>query len=238
MQVAGSLSRFVVGDSTLILAHVSAMGSTTDSMTGSWAIIADDGGVERRGKAALSVSACDPLSERATTFAATVPPGIYRVDLAVATRDGRRGVVHRKAVVDSIPPGLVMSDLVLVCGAPSVAANLDAVRVESNLSHEVTGSRVATAYFEVEHLVPSANGESRFGFHVSIRDAAEPDGAGQTKVLFDSYREETAVGSHRRQFLTAAIASLPPGKYELRVEVRDLVGGGTASGATDFVKRR
>jgi tetratricopeptide (TPR) repeat protein len=74
MRVVGGLSRFVVGDSTLIQAHVAAAGGTADSMVGAWAIVANDGTVLRRETAQLSVSACDP-AERVATFATTAPPG-------------------------------------------------------------------------------------------------------------------------------------------------------------------
>lgn len=238
MQVAGALSRFLVGDSTLIQAHVSTLGGAADSMSGTWAIVAVDGTVMKRQTAALSISACDPTGKRVGTFAATVPPGSYRVDLAVAARGGRRGVVHLGVRVDPVPSGLGMSDLVLVCGDPSMAAGSDAVRIEPNLSRQLTNSHALTAYYELYHLVAASNGERRFSFHYTIRLAAEPGDAGPGRVLIESSREETSIGSHRRQFVTAAIGSLAAGRYELRVEVRDLIGGGTALGATEFVKVR
>ncbi|MEQ1834642.1 MAG: tetratricopeptide repeat-containing protein, partial [Candidatus Eisenbacteria bacterium] len=91
MPVTGALSRFPVGDSTSLQAHVSASGGPADSMSGSWAIVAADGTVLRRGKAVLAISACDPAQEKVATFDAIVPPGDFRVDLSVAARGGRRG---------------------------------------------------------------------------------------------------------------------------------------------------
>lgn len=237
IKAAGGLSRFLVGDSTLIQAHVSAMGVPTDSMSGSWAIVADDGTVMKRETVALSISACDPSSERVANFAATVPPGGFRVDLAVAARGGRRGVVHLQTRVDPVPTGLHMSDLVLVCGDPSMSGGSDAVRIEPNLSRQLTNSQTVTGYYELYHLVAASNGERRFSFHYTIRLVTGSGGTGPGPVLVESSREETSVGSHRRQFVTAGIGSLAEGRYELRVEVRDLIGGGAASGATEFVKR-
>lgn len=236
MRVAGDLSRFIAGDSTLIQAHVSASGGSADSMSGSWAIVADDGTVVKRGTAALSISACDPASKKVATFAATVPTGGYRVDLAVAARGGRRGVVHLRTRVDPVPLGFGMSDLVLVCGDPSMAAGSDAVRIEPHLSRQLTDSHAVTAYYELYQLVAASNGERRFSFHYTIRAADEPGNSGPGPVLIESSRDETSIGSQRRQFVTAAIGSLAPGRYELRVEVHDLIGGGEASGATEFVK--
>ena len=131
-----------------------------------------------------------------------------------------------------------MSDLVLVCGDPSMASGSDAVRIEPNLSRLLANSNALTAYYELDHLVAGPNGETRFSIHYTIRAVTESEDPGPTRVLVESSREEASVGSHRRQFVTAAIGGLPAGRYELRVEVRDLIGGGKASGATEFVKGR
>lgn len=236
MPVTGALSRFVVGDSTSIHAHIVAEGGAADSMWGSWAIVAADGRVSMRGSAALSISACDPTSERIATFAATVPPGEYRVDLAVAARGGRRGVVHLRTRVDPIQPGLAMSDLILVCGDPSTATTAGAVRIQPDLSRQLVKSRSVTAYYELEHLVAAPDGEARFSFRYTIRAAGEPDAPKSGRVLVESSREESGLGPHRRQFVTASIESLSAGRYELQVEVRDLIGGGTASRSVEFEK--
>lgn len=236
MKVAGEVSRFLVGDSTIILAHVSAAGGPADSMVGSWAVVADDGSVLKRESSLLAISACDPAAQKVATFAATVPPGGFRIDLAVAARGGRRGVVHLRPRVDPVPAGLAMSDLVLVCGDPSMSAGPGGVRIEPNLSHQLSDANVVTAYYELDHLVAAPNGETRFSFHDTIRAVAERRNAEPGPVLIESSREENSAGSHRRQFVTAATGSLRAGRYELRVEVRDLIGGGTASGTTEFVK--
>ena len=130
-----------------------------------------------------------------------------------------------------------MSDLILVCGGPSVATASGAVRIEPNLSRQVANSRAVTAYYELDHLVAAPNGETHFAIHYTIR-AAELGEPGSGPVLVEASREETSVGSHRRQFVTAPIGSLESGRYELRVDLRDLIGGGSASGVTEFVKSR
>ncbi|MCC6650493.1 MAG: tetratricopeptide repeat protein [Candidatus Eisenbacteria bacterium] len=238
MQVEGTISRFVVGDSTLVQAHVAAAGGTADSMVGAWAIVASDGTVLKRETAQLSLSACDPSAERVATFAMTAPPGEFRIDLAVSARGGRRGVVRLRSNVEPVPPGLAMSDLVLVCGDASLATSYDAVRIEPNLSRRVANSKTVTAYYELDHLVTAPNGETRFSFRYTIRRAAQSDDEAPGRVLIDASREERSTGTHRRQFVSANIASLPSGRYELQVEVRDLIGGSTASGTTEFVKAR
>lgn len=238
MQVAGALSRFVVGDSTVIQAHVSAKGGAGDSMSGSWAIVAADGTVLKRETSALSISACAPTVERVATFSATVPPGDYRVDLAAAASGGRRGVVHLRSRVDPVQPGLAVSDLVLVCGDPSTEASVGAVRIEPNLSRQLVNSRAVTAYYELENLMAASTGETQFSFHYTIRAVGEYGEAERGRILVESSREETGIGSHRRQFVTAAIGALAAGRYKLHVEVRDLIGGGTAKSSTEFEKVR
>lgn len=238
MPVEGGLARFVVGDSTLVQAHVAAAGGTADSMLGAWAIVASDGTVLRRETALLSVSACDPGNERVATFTTMVPPGEFRIDLAVSAKGGRRGVVRLRSNVGEVPPGLAMSDLVLLCGDAAMSTSPDAVRIEPNLSRRVANSKTVTAYFELDHLVTALNGQTRFSFRYTIRRAAESDEEEPGRILIDSSREEQGSGAHRRQFVTAAIGSLRPGRYELRVEVRDLVGGGTATRLTEFDLRR
>lgn len=237
MDVAGGVSRFVVGDSTRILAHVSAGGETADSMVGAWAITDPEGTVIERQKAVLAGSACNPTGERVfTMFAATVPNGDFRIELSVAARGGRRGVVRIQSRVDPVPAGLVMSDLVLVCGNPWVVSGKEAVRFEANLTRRVGTSDAVTAYFELDHLTSAPNGEARFEVRYTIRKAATTDRASPGQVLVESSREESSVGSHRRQFVAASIRSLPPGRYQLRVDVRDLIGGGAISKVTDFIK--
>ena len=59
-------------------------------------------------------------------------------------------------------------------------------------------------------------------------DAAEP--------LVEASREETNVGGHRRQFVSAPIASLAPGDYDLEITVRDLRSGATVTRAVRFTK--
>jgi len=238
MNVAGALSRFVVGDSTRVLAHVSALGGAADSMAGSWAIVASDGALMKRESAPLAISACDPTHERIATFVATVPPGDYRIDLSVSARGARRGVVHLRSRVEPVQPGLAMSDLVLVCGDVATAASAEAVRVEPNLSRRWVDAQSLTAYYELEHLTAAPSGETRFSFHYTIRAVDEPGSVGSGRVLIESSREESGTGSHRRQFVTASIASLAAGRYELRVQVRDVVSGGTATRAVEFEKGR
>jgi hypothetical protein len=49
-------------------------------------------------------------------------------------------------------------------------------------------------------------------------------------------RDETNRGGMRRQFVRVQTASLTPGRYQLRVRVRDLGSGAEADRAAEFAK--
>ena len=49
-------------------------------------------------------------------------------------------------------------------------------------------------------------------------------------------RDETHLGAMRRQFMRVQTASLTPGRYRVRLRVRDLVSGAEAERVTEFVK--
>ena len=50
----------------------------------------------------------------------------------------------------------------------------------------------------------------------------------------DVSREESNVGSHRRQFVSIPIAALTAGAYELHIEVRDLIAGQSVEASLEF----
>jgi hypothetical protein len=123
----------------LLLDHVVAPGEPTDSLLGTWAVVATDGRVVARGSRRMSASACDPAAQQMAQFSAAVPPGEYDVDLSVSGSGGRRGLVRLGADVAPSIDSLQMSDLVLVCGS-SVPASSDVVRIEPNLERRVSGN--------------------------------------------------------------------------------------------------
>jgi Flp pilus assembly protein TadD len=237
MAARARLSRFPAGALTRLVAHLEAPGSPGDSLWGSWAVLAGDGRTAARGAGALSISACDPTHRRLGEFSAEVPPGEYRIDLAVDDHHGRRGIVHLRTEVASPPGQLALSDLVLLCGAQAQAMDAGAIRLEPDFERHVAGARAVTVYFEVDHLALRPDGTARFAYTYALRpvdeDALAPRRA---QPAFEATREEENVGSRRRQFVSAPLRSIKPGAYDFEVELRDLTSGATTRGATRFVK--
>ena len=231
------LTRFPAGALTRLVAHLEAPGGPGDSLRGSWAVRAGDGDIVARGAGALSISSRDPTRRRVGEFSAEVPPGEYRIDLAVDDRHGRRGIVHLRAEIASPSGPLALSDLVLLCGAQAQAMDAGAIRLEPDFERHLAGARAVTVYFEVDHLALRPDGTSRFSYTYALRPVDEAaTGRGRTQPAFEATREEENVGGLRRQFVSAPLASLKPGSYDFEVELRDLTSGATARGATRFVK--
>src|SRR5262249_14706596 len=86
--VRAGVSRFPLQDGTRLLAHVYAEGQPTDTLQGSWALADAEGRIVARDSGRMSLSACDPGAEQVGSFSAAVPPGEYRLDLAVRGRGG------------------------------------------------------------------------------------------------------------------------------------------------------
>jgi hypothetical protein len=235
MAVTGAVSRFPGADGARVLAHVFAPGEPTDSLWGSWALVASDGRVAARGSHALSISACDPTRLQVADFAAEVPPGDYRVDLAVRGSGGRRGVAHVQAHVAPISGTLRMSDLVLLCGERGTAVDPQGVRIEPNASGRVSGTSGVTVYYELDGLATDAGGTARFAYTCRVRPVPG-HGPSVSATPYEATREEENVGSHRRQLVSVPAGPLAPGAYELQIEVRDLRSGETIAGSTGFVK--
>jgi hypothetical protein len=228
------LSRFPGDTATRLVAYVEAPGGPADSMWASWAVADDDRRQVARGSAPLAISACEPTERRVAEFSAAVPPGHYRVDLAVSDGHRRRGLVHLAARVEPPPERLTLSDLVLLCGAP---AGDVPVRIEPNLDGRIGGARAVSVYFEADHLAAGPDGRSRFAYTYAVQPAS-PRGrpTGGAEPVFQATREEEYVGTRRRQFVSAPLKGLKPGTYEVQIELRDLVSGATASRAVQFVK--
>jgi GWxTD domain-containing protein len=237
MTARAQISRFPAGALTRLVAHLEAPGGPSDSLWGSWVVLPGDGPAVARGAGALSISACDPTRRRIGDFSAEVPPGEYRVDLAVNDHHGRRGVVHLRVEVASPTGQLALSDLVLLCGAQAPAMDAGAIWLEPDFERHVTGARAVTVYFEVDHLALRTDGTSRFAYAYTLRPVdRKMTTPRRTPPAFEATREEENVGGRRRQFVSAPLQSLKPGAYDFEVEVRDLTSGATARSATRFVK--
>ena len=233
----GHIARFPSADGAFLVAHVVTAGEPTDSLLGAWAVVSSDGRVITRGSAPLATSACDPTGHQVADFTVPAPAGDYRVDLTVSGSGGRRGIVRLAASVPPPDTGLALSDVVMTCGADGASLTPGAVRIEPDMDRHVRGSRPLTVYFEIDGLTPDADGRARFAYTYSVRH--EKDGRrrkGETPVAFEASREEVNDGIRRRQFVTVPMRSIKSGTYDLRIEVRDLVAGATASSELRFVK--
>jgi hypothetical protein len=193
-----------------------------------------------RAQRRLAPSACDPLDDAVADFAADLPPGSYSVGLAVSDAQGRRGTSRMPVVIDRPAAGLALSDLVITCGLPIVAADAP-VRLEPNPARRVNGDAL-TAYFEIYHLQQDARGESRFEYEYLVRALSSDHRPWIQRLLsprslpapVEASREETNAGSLRRQFVSVPMSQLPAGRYRLEVHVRDLASGAEVTRTVEF----
>jgi len=235
MPARGSLAWFPESTGTRLVAHLEAPGGPTDSLWGRWVVIARDGHAVARGEGALAISACEPTERRVAQFSASVPPGDYHVDLSVTDGAHRRGVVRLGERVPARPESLAMSDLVLLCGARASVAGGGPVLIEPNFEHMLHAEREVSVYFELDGLTLGSDGEGAFEYAYAIRSTAKPSKR-PVQPAFQASREETNIGAHRRQVVSAPIAALAPGPYELEITVRDQRSGASATRAVSFAK--
>jgi len=160
----------------------------------------------------------------------------------VTDAQSRKGLFKSRAVLYSPTPGLGLSDVVLSCG--SVTTTLDPAnpRVEIDPKRRVRGTEPLVAYFEIYGLAPESNGLSRFEYQVRVFPTEDQrrwwvrafTGADPPSVV-EVHREETHVGSLRRQFVTVPVRDLTPGRYRLAIDVRDRVSGQTVTSTSEFL---
>ena len=226
----GQVARFPGVSGAILLAHVATAGEPTDTLSGAWAVVASDGRVLTRGSGSLSTSSCDPTGQQVADFTVAAPPGDYRVHLTVSGSGGRRGLVRLAVTVPPADSGLVLSDLVMLCGLEGATVSPGTVRIEPDMERRVTGSRPLSVYFEIDRLTAGPDGQSRFAYTYSVVPARDDRAHKRTTpVAFSASREETHLGTRRRQFVTIPMRSVRRGSYELRIEVRDLIAGTVAA---------
>ena len=194
--------------------------------------------VARSGRS-LSPSACTPERFRVADFASDLPPGRYTLGLAVRG-GGRRGTSRIAVLLQAPDTSISLSDIVVTCGAPLITGA--AVRLDADPLAQVGDGDALTAYFEISHLAAGAGGEARFEYVYAVKSAQKDPRIWIQRALqprpqapaISVSRDESQVGSVRRQFLSVPVQSLPPGRYKLEVTVRDLVSGQAASRTTPF----
>jgi tetratricopeptide (TPR) repeat protein len=231
LELRGVLSRFPGTELPRVLASVFAPGTEADSLIAAWAMVDGAGHVVARDHRPLLRSWCDPERTRFTAFDGSVPPGDYRLDISVRGAEHRYGVAHLRVHIDPTPASLIMSDLVLLCGDELSATAAEGVRLEPDPEARVSRRRALTIYYELDHLVPENGGGCRFAYTYEIRHAKA---SGSAPPVVQATREESFVGGLRRQFVSIPLADVHAGKYDLRITVRDLVGGSQITRVASF----
>jgi GWxTD domain-containing protein len=245
LPVEGAIARFEGERGPRLLAGYEVPGGPGDSLMATW-VVRDSNDLEvARVSRSLAPSACAPTETQVADFTAELTPGRYQVGLTIVGSDRRRGVFRERLQVE--PPGsaLSLSDLVVSCGVPD-ASSIDpeqpAVRIEPNPSARVRQGQPMTAYFEIGHLQPDADGLARFELEYSVRSLQRDARLWVQRLLapkpvpspIRTSRTEQQIGALRRQFVSVPLHAMPPGRYRLEVVVRDLVNGESAGVYTDF----
>ncbi|HTK30443.1 MAG TPA: GWxTD domain-containing protein [Candidatus Saccharimonadaceae bacterium] len=238
--VAGSVARFEGDAAPRLLAQLETRGSPADSLWAEWVVLDSTELEVARASRPLSPAPCDPAARRTAEFAAPLAPGPYHVAIAVRGKGGRRGVYRTDVRLEPAAAALELSDLVITCGAPDVGAG--AVQLGANPGATVEAGQPLTAYFEIYHLQSGSDGLARFEYVYTVRsDERDPRiwvqrmfaPRPQPTPLVASRTEENP-GALRRQFLSAPIQSLPPGRYRLDIVVRDRIAGTEARQSAPF----
>jgi GWxTD domain-containing protein len=244
LPVRGLVSVFQGADGPRLVAHVVAPGVPGAELVAECVVLDSSRRERQRASRPLGPSRCDPAAERAGDFAFDLPPGSYRV--AVAVSDGRsvRGVFRAAPDVAPPPRSLAMSELVPVCGPLEPAAGADGVRLDPAHGASVGPGAPLLAYFEVYQLRPDASGATLFEYEYTVR-SLDPDRRPWHRRLFSRHgpdpitvrTPERGRGPTRRQYLSVPVQSLPAGRYRLEVRVRDERSGAATRRALEFTKR-
>ncbi len=242
LAVDGQLTRFESDSAPRLLALLEAPGGPTDSLWAEWVVLDSARAEAARGAGALAPSACAAATRRTGDFSASLAPGSYLVSMTVRDQSGRRGIIRRQVALAAPRRTLELSDVVLSCSLPG-AGDQGVVRIDPNPGGYVTGAGPLTAYFEIYHLTPGADGLSRFEYVYAVRSAAKDTRFWLAKLLaplpdpaLAVSRQDQNPGSLRRQYITVPVASLAPGRYRLEITVRDLATGAAAARQLEFTK--
>jgi GWxTD domain-containing protein len=248
LPVDGVLARFEGERGPRLLGLVETSGAPGDSLWGALVAL-DSAAVEvARVGHTLGPSPCDPAALRVGDFATELPPGTYVAGLTVRHPDGRRGIVRATVALAAPATRLALSDVVVSCGSPHVEPGAGgaepAVRLAANPAGRVNGADPLTVYFEMYHLTPGPDGLVRIEFEYTVRSAERDRRIWIQRMLaprralpdISAMRREEQAATLRRQFVSVPVQSLPPGRYVLEIQVRDLVAGTAASRAAEFRK--
>jgi len=242
LELRARVSRFEGRDGGRLVAQVVAPGGPGERLVASCVVVDTSEHEVARVSETLSPSRCDAAGMRAGEFAFDLPPGGYRVSLAVEDRGRRRGIARAVVALPPAQTALGMSDLVPVCSTPDVASRREAVRLDPRLPARVASGEALQVYFEVYRLGTRDDGEARFDYTYAVHSLA-PDrrpwyrrlfafGAPPPRVTVRTSQESP--GPTRRQYITVPTGDLGSGRYRLTVQVRDRTTGVEASRSVEF----
>lgn len=240
LEMTGLTARFQGERGPRVMAQVQAAGGPGDSLVARWVVQDAQGRELARDSQPLTTSACDPTTRRTATFTADVPPGAVQVAVSVRGPHHRRGLYRATTEAAPVEARLALSDLVLSCGDPSLAAGEGVVRLDADVERRVSGAGPLVVYFEAYHLAAGADGVSRFEYECRVEPADER-GAPKFRLLpwwvpVQVRREAEQLGSTRRQFVSVPTGSLAPGRHRIEMRVWDRLARVEARGWTTFVK--
>jgi hypothetical protein len=225
-----------------LLAHVSAPAGEHPNLVAECVVVDSSEHEVARQQRALGVARCDPGTLRAGDFSFALPPGPYRVAIAVSNGHGARGVQRAYHDVPAPERTLSMSELILVCGPLDAARGTSSVRLDPDLDRTVTGDEPLLAYFEVYRLRPDAQGVTLFDYEYTVRPVRSETNP-LRKLFPRQWTDQISVRSPadgmsptRRQYITVPMQSLPPGRYKLEVAVHDRLGMRSTRRSVEFTK--
>jgi GWxTD domain-containing protein len=239
VRIEPALARFEGADGPRLLAMLEAASTPGDSLVAQAVVFDSTGREVARGTQRLAPSACEADRYRVADFTHGLPPGSYTVGFSVRA-GARRGSARMPVELPERGTALALSDLVVTCGTP--AAPGAAVRLDPNPLARVPAGAPLTAYFEVYHLTPGSDGQSRFEYEYRVKSADRDPRIWIQRALsprpaipeLEASRAEANTGSMRRQFVSVPVQSMPPGRFRLEIVVRDLQTGQEATRSAVF----
>ena len=232
LELRCALARFEGETGRRLLAQAESPGSPDDSLWAEWAVLDTAYAEVARASRPMSVSACWPGEAQAASFASDLRPGRYRVGIDVTDSQGHRGVFRKDIAIPESGSGLSLSDVVVTCGRPQASVLPGhAVRLEPDPGLRPALRDVLTAYFEIYHLRPDAQGTSRIEYACAVRSATKDRRSWFQRTFaplpppIEMTREVESYGALRRQYVSVPLRDLPPGQYQIEIRVRNLDSG-------------
>ena len=243
LPILTGVSTFESDRGAVLLAHVSAPAREHPDLIAECVVVDSSEHEVARQQRPLGVARCDPGVLRAGDFAFDLPPGPYRVAIAVSDGQGARGV--RRTYHDVVAPErtLSMSALLLVCGPLDAARGTSSVRLDPDLDATIAADEPLLAYFEVYRLQPDPQGVTLFDYEYTVRPVRGESNP-LRKLFPKQWSDQISVRSPadgtsptRRQYITVPMQSLPPGRYKLEVSVHDRLGRRNTHRSIEFTKQ-